>query len=529
MSRLPAFAALAAVTLLLVAPIALRPHAPRAQAERTLVVITPHGEPTRSEFARAFAAWALRERNLRVSFDWRTPGGTGDIVRVIDGAYRRAFADANPDLPAAALAAFNDPKADAADAPEANRAARAAFLASEIGIGHDLFWGGGEDPHRVQAQKGYLVDAGLLVAEPAWFREDVIPQQLSGETVYDAKGRYYGACLSTFGICWSPDRLALLPPGPEPSGWADLGDPRFLGTVTMTDPTRSGAIVTALERLIQQRMATAVAAGGEEAAALARGWDDAFLLVKRIAGNSRGLTDGAAKPVRDVARGDAALAMCIDFNARAEAEHSAKESGGAERLRFLAPLGGTSVSADPIALLRGAPQRQLAVDFIRFVLSPEGQRLWNFRPGTEGGPVRYALRRLPVRRDSYTAAERASMSDGGEDPFAVAAAFTYRPKWTQPVRQLIGPLTKAVVLDPRDELIEAWRAIIAAGGPERAPEAMAALAWMPFGYAEARDMLKRLGGPAHESLALTRSWTVAAQERYREARRLALAATPVAR
>jgi hypothetical protein len=162
------------------------------------------------------------------------------------------------------------------------------------------------------------------------------------------------------------------------------------------------------------------------------------------------------------------------------------------------------------------------VAFIRFVLSPEGQRLWNQRVGTPGGPERYAIRRLPIRRDRYTTEDRALMSDPEVDPFALAGGFTYRPAWTGPVYSLIAPLTRAIALDPRDELVAAWRAILVAGGPERVPEAWAVFRRLPVAYADAKTVAAELrkGGPP-ALLPRLRTWTDAAMAQYREARALA--------
>ncbi|MBA2480125.1 MAG: extracellular solute-binding protein [Planctomycetes bacterium] len=514
-----AVAAIAAIVLLLVAPILLRPARDNDLQAQRLVIITPHGEPTRYEFGRAFTRWAARELGTQVDFDWRTPGGTGDITRFIESSFKGRFAQSDPhSADPAAFDATVDP--DDFAQPEYKRAARRAFLASDVGIGIDLWWGGGEFPHRKFAERGYSVDAGLVRDEPAWFTDSVIPQELSGETIFDKKGRYYATCLTTFGICWSVDRLALLQPAHAPTGWSDLGEPRFFDQITMVDPTRSGAIVSALERLIQERM-TIASAPGDTAETRAQGWATGFALIKRIAANARALTEGASQAVREVARGDTAAAMCIDFHARTEAEYSARQSQGIERLRFVMPVGGTSVSGDPIALLRGAPNRTLATAFIRFVLSQEGQRLYDYRVGEPGGPERYALRRLPVRRDVYTPLDRSRMSDPEGDPFLVAASFNYRRDWTGRLYDLIGPLTKAVILDPRDELVSAWRAIIDAGGAERVPEAWREFAWMPFPYGEAQATLTQLQKDPVSALSLTRGWTVDARAHYRAAERLA--------
>ena len=107
--------------------------------------------------------------------------------------------------------------------------------------------------------------------------------------------------------------------------------------------------------------------------------------MRRIGANARYFTDSASKVPIDVSTGDAAAGLAIDFYGRYQAETS-KAPDGAYRMQYVTPEGGSSVSADPISLLRGAPHRELAVRFIEFVLAPEGQRLWTYAPGTRGGP-----------------------------------------------------------------------------------------------------------------------------------------------
>lgn len=495
-------AVLLLVGLVVVLPLVLREGSPPSSTNaRRLVILTPHGEPTRAEFGRAFAAWARAERGIEVEVDWRTPGGTSDITRYLDERFAAALRLAHPDL---SVRGFNDPQRE-------GHPARQAFLASSIGVGVDVLFGGGEFPFRSHAAKGYLVDAGMLQREPGWFAPEIIPQRLSGETVYDPQGRYYGACFALFGIAASPDRLAALGL-PLPTQWEDLGQPAFLGRVTLADPTKSGAVVTACERILQQQMARQGPVAG---------WAAGHLLIRRLVANSRWITDSASKPTRDVARGDAVAAMAIDFQARAEAEWSARESGGTPRLVFTAPLGGTSVSADPIAVLRGAPEPELARDFVWFVLSPQGQRLWNYRVGEAGGPVQYALRRAPVRADVLTPADRASMSDPDLDPRELAARFTYQPAWTAHLYPLLGPFIKATALDPRDDLTAAWVAIIRAGGPDRVPQAWAAFTDLTVTYEQASAAREALAqGPA-VAAPMVRQWSERALERYQTARRLA--------
>src|SRR5690606_33217082 len=132
----------------------------------------------------------------------------------------------------------------------------------------------------------------------------------------------------------------------------------------------------------------------------------------------------------DVLHGNSAVGMCIDFYGRYQ-EESASQRSGEKRLGYFSPPDGTVLSPDPIALMRGAPNREVAVAFIEYVMSPDGQKLWNFKVGTEGGPVRFALRRLPIRRDFYEQAEWKTLrSDPDESPYEGANPLIYNQSWT---------------------------------------------------------------------------------------------------
>ena len=156
--------------------------------------------------------------------------------------------------------------------------------------------------------------------------------------------------------------------------------------------------------------------------------------------------------------GDAAAAMSIDFYGRQEAEASAIR-GGQGRVAFEAPVGGTSYGVDPIALVRGAREPDLAKEFIEFVMSVEGQKLWNYRRGEPGGPEKFSLRRLPVRPDLYTEEHRPHLSDPTVRPFEQVGDFVYRPEWTGKLFQTLGFLIRVMCQDAHDELAEAWQAV----------------------------------------------------------------------
>jgi ABC-type glycerol-3-phosphate transport system substrate-binding protein len=138
---------------------------------------------------------------------------------------------------------------------------------------------------------------------------------------------------------------------------------------------------------------------------------------------------------------------------------------------FSTARGETSLNADPIALLRGAAHRELAIAFMEFVLSEEGQKLWGFRRGTPGGPRRYALRRLPILPRLYERAFDGLRADPEENPYEQQQGFIYRPDWTGRLSASIALVVRVMCVDPDAELQSAWRALAAAGFPPQATAA----------------------------------------------------------
>jgi hypothetical protein len=226
--------------------------------------------------------------------------------------------------------------------------------------------------------------------------------------------------------------------------------------------------------------------------AVEQGWLAGVNLLRRIGANARYVTDAAGKVPNDVGMGAAAAGIVIDFYGRLQSELSSPP-GRAPVMTYVTPVGGSSVTADPVSLLRGAPHRALAVRFIEYLLGEEGQRLWNYRVGAPGGPVRYALRRLPIRRDFYPSADpllqaaqerhRPHLADPlwqpEVDAYRLGEAFHYEARWTGRHFGIQRELIRAMCLDAGDELKRAWQAILENGGPAANPEAMRLLEAMP--------------------------------------------------
>lgn len=482
---------LLAMLLVLLAPFILRPAQSTAPSryDKRLVIMTPHHEMIRREFGRSFARYWKEKTGQTLYIDWRV-AGTSELGMLIKSDFTAAFQyhwqhvlkkEWTPEMAASLL----NPKA--VPVPEA----RQEFLASTVGIGVDVFFGGGPFDFQGQADAGTLVatdprsGAGLTKirqVHPEWFADDHIPAKLSGETFVDKDLRWCGTALSCFGIVYNRDVLRRLGIEKEPASWQDLANPRLVGQVALADPNKSSSVVKAFELLIQEQMHLAVERLTKdpgrlrnseeiEAAGVREGWLRGLQLIQSIGANTRYFTDQSPKIPLDVAKGDAAAGMCIDFYGRA-AEEKVRRLDGTSRVGFVAPIGGTAVSADPVALLRGAPEPELAQGFMEFVLSEDGQKLWNYRPGMPGGPESEALRRLPVRRDLYAARHLPYMSDPQEQPFEKAKAFIYRPEWTGPTFNVIRFLIRVMCVDAHDELQAAWREIAETGSSPRALEAL---------------------------------------------------------
>lgn len=480
-------ALLTVLAAILILPFALREAAVAdGAADETLVIITPHNESIRQEFTWAFRAWHLERTGRVAAIDWRTIGGTNEIARYLEGEYTAAFRNhwtntLGRPWSLVVQSSFADGRLRA-DAPDEAREARAAFLASGVGSGIDLFFGGGSYDFIVQARAGRLVDSGVTAAHPDWFNDDVLPVRHAGDDYRDQDGRWIGVVLSSFGLIVNHDELDRLGL-PVPTGWADLADPRYAGSVALADPTKSGSMNKAFENVIQQRIHDVMrvrvdnARFADEAsrkaavsAAVAQGWSDGLRLIQRIAANARYFTDSAQKVPIDVAAGNCAAGMCIDFYGRQQAEALLRR-GGSTRVSYISPAGGTAYSVDPIGMLRGAPNPALARAFIEFTLSPEGQRLWNQRPGTPGGPEHHALRRLPVRKDAYTEpGVDALRSDPQEKPYALEDPLVYHAEWTGGLFGELRFIIRIMCIDTHSELVAAWREVEAAGRP---PEALA--------------------------------------------------------
>ena len=447
------------------------------QAASSVIIVSPHNESIRYEFGRGFREWYRVRTGQDVNVDWRVIGGTSEIARYLEGEYTAGFRshwtnDLNKDWSQEVLMSFGNRRLTLDNSPvddTVGEEARRAFLASDVTCGIDVFFGGGTYDHNRQAQIGNTVPSSLFEKHPEWFGENGIPETISGERYWDSEGRWIGSVLSAYGMIYNKDSLARLGIEKVPENWWDLEDSRLFGEVAVCDPTKSGSITQAFEMIIQQqiqiRLSELIEAGSStadaEAQAVREGWSNGLRLIRRISGNARYFTDSSMKPSIDVSLGQAAVGMTIDFYGKFQVE-SVVNRAGSDRLGFVSPKGGSTISADPVSLLRGAPNKELGEAFLEFVMSYEGQKLWSFKadPETEGAPQRFSLRRTAIRPDIYQEENIPFMSDPEYLPYDRASDFYYHSGWTAPLFSEIRFLIRVMCLDLHPELTAAWASLI---------------------------------------------------------------------
>src|SRR4030095_3804583 len=298
-----------------------------------LVLISPHWEGIRYEFERAFKARYQSETGRSVELEWIDVGGSSETLRYIESEYK------------------NKPK----------------------GIGIDIFFGGGYDPY-LALKKSNLLESYVL---PQSLLEK-IPQRLAGVPLYDPDHTWYGATLAGVGIVYNKVVLGLTKL-PVLNTWEDLASPRAFGWVGSSDPRKSGSVHVVYEIILQ-----------------AYGWDKGWQIITALGANVRSFTNQASQIPKDVAVGEIAYGLAIDFYAWAQVKEV-----GADKIGFVMPDNLTIITPDCIGILKGAPNPDVAKAFIRFVMSEEGQKLWLLVEKSPGGPQRFQLNRFSVLPSLY--------------------------------------------------------------------------------------------------------------------------------
>lgn len=376
-----------------------------------LVLASPQWEGIKVEFEEGFQRWLWERERIGVRFQWLDHGGGTKTLRWIEEQF-----DVKPHS-----------------------------------IGVDLLFGGGTDPYETLKQKGLLVRYDPPAAVLAG-----VPETIGGFPILDCDRMWFGTALTGFGIVFNAKVFETVPvlralAGVRFTRWEDLARDELDGWVGGADPRGSSSYHTFYEILLQQPGPGRFERGME--------------LARRLSANVRSYTKFSAEIPKLCTVGQIACAPTIDQYALAQIEKVGPAMG------FSLPDGQTLVNADAAGILKGAPNRETAEQFIDFLLSPEAGRLWLLRRGEAGGPRRFQLNRASVRPDLY--AETAGRSEVTVNPFLQHQLEGYdfalaSRRWT-----VLNDFLGAVLIDTGADLARAMRACRSlAGEPRAAAERM---------------------------------------------------------
>ena len=404
-------------------PFLFRPESAEVPAgAATLVIISPHHEQIRTEFSNGFNRWHQEHYGQPAVIDWRQPGGTSEIRRQLTAEYSAAVSTGRI-------------------APDG--------ACPDGTMSYDLLFGGGTYEHS-QMKRGVTVrlgdeDVNVPISAPAGFTQDELDEwfgenSIGSELVYDDEQYWLGVALSSFGIVFNTDALGTI--GVErPTTWEDLTDPAYDGWLAMADPRASGSVATAFQKILD-----------------GYGWERGWRTLRGLSANARYFSGSSRRPPLDVSAGEAAAGVAIDFYGRSQSDSILAPGQAPEdsRVQYVDPAGAVFFDPDPITLMRGAPNPELARRFIRYALSPEGQSLWQFShtddTGDGLGPEESSLRRLPARRAMYD--DYLPRFVDQVNPYDIV-----RPLPDRGWRSMIGPMMGAFGIDNHEEIRHAWRAI----------------------------------------------------------------------
>ena len=499
--------------LVLGIPYVLRPSSEnRDERAIQLVILSPHHEEIRYEFGRGFERWHKQRYGQVVHVDWRNVGNTGQISRYISSEFQTAFNrfySENHDGQSTPVKGWSRPAShqDPAKRKLAEQVCQEMLHSvgsGKVSIGVDLIFGGGEFEHNRWRKEGYTVpcpvDRHILKG---------IPQQWAGMDLYyidqqpgeqrrspsfdpvkqwrpKSDGYWYGTALSGFGIVYNRHTLAH----PQlrlaaPRQWEDLAQSSLYDWIGLADPRSSGSTTKAFEMVLQQQIAYALNDSEDgnrhHSNEIEKGWTTGLNLIKRMGANARFFSQYSTRIPLDVASRNIAMGMAIDFYGRFQSEYV-----GNDEIGYINPAGGTAISPDPISMLRGAPARQVAIRFVEYVLSIDGQMLWDLPAGFQDpdsgrqGPIRTTNRRMPIRPDVYE--EYGRYLKNQENPFQRSTEqLDYRSEYTARLFTLIRMLIGAMCIDTHAELKRAWKSV----ATSMSDEVVEKFDWLPITHAEA--------------------------------------------
>jgi iron(III) transport system substrate-binding protein len=272
---------------------------------------------------------------------------------------------------------------------------KADFEKRQPGVGLNIYRSGTQIViGKLQAE----MQAGAIQADLVWMADVEFFAQLARKNLLQAytppdaervpaKFRYEGGRYHEVRLIFNTVGYNTLRVKERPTSWKDLADPRYKGKVGMASPFYSGAAFSTLGTLVPQP---------------AFGWP----FFQRLKENGVVVEQSNGTVAQKLATGEFQVASVVDFFLR---DMKAKGSP----VDHVWPREGAILIPTPIGILQGARNPAGAQAFLRYLYSPEGQRLFAqqgyvpVRPGVEGpaGMPPEKLEILPTD-EVYIAAHR---------------------------------------------------------------------------------------------------------------------------
>ncbi len=443
---------LALFALILATPMAVRSRLDRGghnaggiASSVTLMIVTPHVEQIRSEFGAGFDRWHRRVYGSGVAIDWRTPGGTTEIVRLLQAQYSAA----------ASRIVSQVRKADPDALLRADFSLDALFTPDTVPI--DLMLGGGsfdhgrlkdtnnasmwtvlaDGPRVVQATLSLPASAPELAtiesADPVLIDAAFTPSETpvrvrvaAAAINSGANGEWRASVKAGRPVTVSVDlaraerRLGVSMSASAGFSRATLDEwygTNKVGSEKLYDPEQhwlgtalSGFGIVFNRDLLKDHglpvpdsfaklgdpryfgllaMADARQSGSVatnyDSVLNKEGWEKGWRILREMSANARYFASSSTQPPIDVSQGEAIAGVAIDFYGRGQAQAIQKPGQSADdsRVGYIDPPGAVYIDADPVSILRGGRSPDVARHFVEFCLSEEGQALWQFAPRSD--------------------------------------------------------------------------------------------------------------------------------------------------
>ncbi|MBU1218881.1 protein kinase [Myxococcota bacterium] len=251
----------------------------------------------------------------------------------------------------------------------------------------DVMLGGGQQLHRYLASEECITTE--KIKSPCSVKLNLnklilqnIPEKINGVDIIDPGRHWFGTALSSFGYVCDKEKLAKKKIK-LPTEWTDLASSNLRNSIIAADPSSSSSTLMIFEMILQ-----------------GLGWKDGWQTIITIGAN---IKDGYLKSSSAVMHKitddpDVVCGFTIDF--LYYLWKSETDIMTSQRMVFVLPKKTAAFTPDPVSVLRNAQNHDLAVNFVEYLLS-EGQKIYVLPPGSENGPVKKSIPRLPVNRNLY--------------------------------------------------------------------------------------------------------------------------------